>query len=94
MKTLIAISGMIASASLFPGQASAADLYEDGAVEGVIVDDGPGVVVERERFVERRYYGTRRYVDAGAAIDVYDDEPGYRGPYGPDRRYWRVYEEW
>ena len=92
MKTLIAIAGVIVAVSLLPGRASAADLYEGEPVEGVIVDDRPGVVVERERVVERRYYGVHRYVDAGAPIEAYAYEPSYRGP--PDRRYWRVYEEW
>lgn len=92
MKTLIAITGIIAAASLLPGQASAADLYEGDAVEGVIVEDGPGIVEEREHVVERRYYGPRHFVDAGPAFDDY--EPAHRPPYDPDRRYWRVYEEW
>jgi hypothetical protein len=96
MKRLITVLATLTLAGLASSAASAADLYGD-EVEGVVVDDriddGQSVVVERERIIERRYYGTRD--------DIEDDQPrvevyGHRyrpAPY-PERHYWRAYDQW
>jgi hypothetical protein len=93
MKVLVSSAAIIAFASILPGQASAADLYEEYDVGGVVVDDSPPVVVERERVIERRYYGARGYVEDAPEVETY--ESGYLPAYYPDRRrYWRAYREW
>ncbi len=92
MKVLICIAATVALVGVLPSQSSAADLDDGYDVGGVIVDDSPSVVVERERIIERRYYGARGYVADAPAVEVY--ERGYRPAYYPDRRYWRAYDEW
>lgn len=95
MKVLVGIAATVALASALPSHASAADFYDgdDGyEVGGVVVDDNPPVVVERERIIERRYYGPRSYVEDAPAVEVY--ERGYRPAYYPDQRYWRAYRDW
>lgn len=94
MKMLVGIAATVAIAgAALPSQASAADLDDDGyVVEGVVVDDHPPVVVERERIIERRYYRAPPDVEEAPAVEVY--ERGYRPAYYPDRPYWRGYGDW
>lgn len=92
MKILISVLATLVVAGLVPSSAAAADLYGD-EVEGVIIDDRPPLVVERERVIERRYYGTRDYIeDEPPHVEVY--ERGYRPAYYPERHYWRAYDQW
>ena len=95
MKILISVLATLAAVSLVPSAAAAADLYGDD-VQGVIIDeefdDGP-VVVERERIIERRYYGPRAYIaDGPPHVEVY--ERGYRPAHYPERYYWHAYDQW
>ena len=92
MKVLLSIVATVALVGVLPSPTSAADLYDGYDVGGVVVDDSPPVVVERERIIERRYYGPRRYVEDAPTVEVY--ERGYRPAYYPDRRYGRAYDEW
>ena len=93
MKSLISVLATLALAGLVPSSASAADLYGDD-VQGVIIDDqfddGP-VVIERERIIERRYYGAREYIEP-PPVEVY--ERRYRPAHYPERYYWRAYDQW
>ncbi len=92
MKILISVLATLVVAGVVPSSASAADLYGD-EVEGVTIDDRPPLVVERERIIERRYYGTRDYIeDEPPHVEVY--ERGYRPAYYPERHYWRAYDQW
>ncbi|HEY8247148.1 MAG TPA: hypothetical protein VIG38_07690 [Hyphomicrobium sp.] len=95
MHKLFSVLATLAAVSLAPSAAAAADLYGDD-VHGVIVDeefdDGP-VVIERERIIERRYYGPRAYIaDVPSPVEAY--ERGYRPAYYPERYYRRAYDEW
>lgn len=92
MKMLVGIAATVAIAGALPTHASAADLDDDYEVGGVVVDDHPSVVVERERIIERRYYRAPGYVEEAPPVEVY--ERGYRPAYYPDRRYWRGYGDW
>lgn len=91
MKTMLCAAAAIAAAYATPSRALAADLY-GYEVRGVVVEDDPPVVVERERIIERRYYAPG-YREAPPPADVYE-ERAYRPAYYPDRRYWRTYDGW
>jgi hypothetical protein len=93
---LISVLATLALVGLVPSSASAADLYGDD-VQGVIIDDqfddGP-VVVERERIIERRYYGAREYREyiGPPPVEVYARR--YRPADYPERHYWHAYDQW
>ena len=81
-------------ACFVPGSATAADLYGDevqGAIIDDEIDDQQPVVVERERIIERRYYGPREYIGP-PPVEVY--ERRYLPAYYPERHYWRAYDQW
>jgi hypothetical protein len=91
MKYLIGVLATLALAGLVPSSASAADLYDD-EVQGVIIDDRPRVV-EHERVIERRYYGTSDDIeDSQPSVEVYARR--YRPAYYPERHYWHAYDQW
>jgi hypothetical protein len=94
MKSLISVLATLAVAGFVPSSATAADLYGDG-VQGAIIDDEiddqQPVVVERERIIERRYYGPREYIGP-PPVEVY--ERRYVPAYYPERHYWRAYDQW
>ena len=51
------------------------------------------MIIERERIIERRYYGPRAYIaDVPSPVEAY--ERGYRPAYYPERYYRRAYDEW
>ncbi len=93
MNKLPWIAAALAAFAAISAPAKAADLYDGYGPDGVVIedDDGP-VVVERERLIERRYYGPRAYVEEAPAVEVY--EHAYRPAYYPDRRYYRAYDQW
>jgi hypothetical protein len=93
MNKLPSIAAALAAFAAISAPAKAADLYDGDGPDGVVIEDDNGpVVVERERLIERRYYGPRAYVEEAPAVEVY--EHAYRPAYYPDRRYYRAYDQW
>jgi hypothetical protein len=94
MNKLPSIAAALAAFAAISAPAKAADLYEGYGYgpDGVVVEDDGPVVVERERIIERRYYGSREYVEEAPPVEVY--QRAYRPAYYPDRRYDRAYDQW
>jgi hypothetical protein len=92
MKKLPSIAAALAAFAAISAPAKAGDLYDGYGSDGVVVEDDGPVVVERERIIERRYYGPRAYVEEAPAVEVY--ERAYRPAYYPERRYLRAYDQW